>query len=325
MIKYIKKAQFKLLSIMVYTFILSGCFSNTDDPTNIEHEVLRASLLEKELKIDELLKTIDQNSARLNQLEASNQQLLEAFDKSEKNLETLLMSKNIIFTLNETRDNFYQVLNDTLYISSVYDDQELGLHQEIVNVYQADLPKVELYRGTKVTFFVDDVKKQLVLLDENNLYILETDGKIKYKADIDINNPQVDLNPSLIINQNKTADYGIVLLTRDTRTPSDATKTNIKKDISRLLSVVYFDFANDTQQEPFIFYFDTNEYIIFSEQKKMAYVTTKNDNATLEILDFSNQTVVELQSNSILPIDLRWENNVLYYQNDENLESTFIP
>jgi len=251
--------------------------------------------------------------------------LNEAYDKSEKNLKTLLMSKNITVTINETRDNFYQVLNDTLYISSVYDDQELGLHQELVYAYQADLPKVELFRGTHVTFFVDETKNELILLDENNLYILETDGTIKYNADIDINNPQVDLNPNLVINQNKTSDYGIILLTRDTKMPNDATKLSIKKEISRLLSVVYFDLADGTQQEPFIFYFDTNEYIIFSEQKKMAYVTTKSDVATLEILDFSNQTTMELQSNSILPFDLRWENNVLYYQNDENLENAYIP
>lgn len=305
--------------LIVCSLFLSGCVNQTDDPTNIEHEVLRVSLLEKELKIDELLKTIDQNSSRLSQLEKQNIILKDNYEKSQNNLNALLLSKSIEFLINDKRENYVQPVNGNVYVLGVYDNQTLDLHQEILYLISAQMPKQEIFRGENITFYVNASTQDIIVLDKDNLYILDNQGSVKYKANIDLNNPQVDMVASLQIDISNPNNSCMVLLTRDASAPNDATSSLPKKKISRLQSIVYYDYSNLSDITSTIYYFDTNEYVVFPEKQKIAYVKTKDDESVLEVLNLRTQQSEVIQTNILVPFDLKVEGNTLYYHSDDNI------
>lgn len=327
------KSTFRCISSVSIYFILIGfgllslvgCLNNTDDPTNIEHEVLRASLLEKELKIDELLKTIDQTSNKLAQLEDLNNELKKDYQRSQDNLSILMNTKDIEFNIDNTKDNFFQSVNDKLYITGVYDNKDLEIRQEILFLLQKGDSKKELYRGKDISFFVDPTNLSIQLLDENNLYILDESGTIKYKADIDLNNPQVDLHSNLIISKSKKINTAVVLLTKDSSFPSDATSNDPEKEISRLMAVIYFDLLDLSNVKQTTYLFDTSQYICFADEGKVIYVKIKDDEQMLEVLDLRTEEINLIHTNKIESLELRYENNVLYYNNDEGLENAYLP
>lgn len=319
--------SFFIYSIIACFGLLSlvGCINNNDDPTNIEHEVLRASLLEKELKIDELLKTIDQTSSRLAQLENQNEQLKEDYLRSQDNLSILMNTKDIEFNIDNSKDNFYQSVNDRLYVIGNYQNDDLGIHQEILFLLEQGITKKELYRGNDISFFVDPMSMSIQLLDENNLYIFDELGTIKYKADIDLNNPQVDLHSNLIISRSKKINAAIVLLTKDSSLPGDATSINPEKKISRLMAVIYFDLLDLNNVKQITHFFDTSQYVCLSDEGKVIYVKSKDEEQMLEVLDLRTEEINLIQTNITEPLTFRYENNVIYYLNDEGLENAYVP
>jgi hypothetical protein len=314
-----------LCLICAVGYLLTGCMQDTDDPTNIEHEVLRASLLEKELKIDELLKTSDQNSTRISQLETQNTQLERDNKRIQEKLDTLLLNQSVDFLINDQRDNYYQSFNDKLLISGVYNNDSLDIHQEILYLLAPNRPKQELYRGKEITFYLNSMNTTILLLDNNLFYVLDEQGKILFKTTIDLNNPQLDLKASLYVEIDNTYNSASVFLTRDTEIPSDATSENPKKSNSKLQAIVYFDYSNLTDIKISTYYFDTYEYVFFSKKQILAYVKTKAEESVLELLDLRNQATQEIQVNKTNPLDIKVEGATLFYQTDDASELSVEP
>lgn len=324
-IRFLLSHSIVFVAMCIGAVSLVGCINNTDDPTNIEHEVLRASLLEKELKIDELLKTIDQNSTRLTQLEKQNEKLEKDYEQSKENLNTLLMTKEINFSIDNSKENFFQSVNNQLYITSIYNDETLGIHQEILFRMEQGKEQTEVYRGSDISFFVDPTNQYIELLDKNNLYIFDETGKTKYKADIDLNNPQVDLQSRLVISNSKRISSAMVVLTKDIAETGTEGNEDSKNMVEQLLAVVFFDLLDFGNVKQTTYFFDTTQFVCIADQNKIIYVKSKDEEWVLEELNFRTEEPITIHTNRIEPLNIRFENNVLYYKNDEGLEKAYIP
>ncbi len=104
--------------------MLTGCLSSNEDPTNIELEVLRASLLEKQLTIDELRLTIDEYVATTNEH-------LSEIDQLNKNLDTeisirkrIASESNKLLRINTDARHYFEIDEDLIFMINNYEDSD---------------------------------------------------------------------------------------------------------------------------------------------------------------------------------------------------------
>lgn len=297
-----KKILLYLLSIL----LLTSCTSTNEDPTNIELEVLRVSLLEKELMIDELHQSLDKNN-RLNNTLIQTVEDLEKTLEHEKELKLrLLEGQTQILTIQENKPHFYDVVNDVLYILTVYDNEELEYKYEDLLRYTKDEPSVIIYKGSDIQYKIDAKTNSISVLDNEKFQIMDKELKVRYIYDIDLNDPLIELIPTLYIgNTDKQKSY--VLLWK-----------YIEEETPTLYSVISFDYHNlddiiSTQHNV-----NTQYYEIADDQGALVYVEATQEGNTLVSLNLETGDKVVIHKNKSEPFSMYKEDSDIYYFDQEN-------
>lgn len=297
----------KLISIcLLIVLLFTSCTSTNEDPTNIELEVLRVSLLEKELIIDELHQSLDENNRQNNTLIARVEDLETQLESELRIKEKLLEGQSQIMTIHENKPHFYDVINDSLYIVTVYDDEEFAYSYEELLRYDKDQVGQTVYKGEEIEYKVDEKTNITSVLDIEKFRIIDNDLEVRYSYDIDLNDPLIELSSSLYANElDKQMSY--VLLWK-----------YIDEDVSTLYSIISFDYHNLSDIVATQLNLVTKDYEISEEFNTLIYVEVTQEADTLISLDLETGDKQILLLNETEPYSMYKNDGNIYYFDEEN-------
>jgi len=296
----------KIYMCLLIVILLTSCTSTNEDPTNIELEVLRVSLLEKELIIDELHQSLDDNNRQNNTLIATVADLEVQLEAELIIKETLLEGQDQILTIQENKPHFYDVINDSLYIITVYDSEEFEYSYEELLRYVKDEPGEIVYKGSQIEYKVDYKTNITSILDEGKFRIIDNELQVRYNYDIDLNEPLIELSSSLYTNSlDKQMSYVVLW-------------KYIEEDIPTLYSIITFDYhsLNDIQltQHNLV----TKDYEISEEFNSLIYVEVNQEAQALISLDLLTGDKKVLLQNASQPYSMYKNDGNIYYFDEEN-------
>lgn len=266
----------RIIFLLILTVILTSCSSSNEDPTNVELTVLRASLLEKELLIDDLRDTIDDYSDNITTLENE----LTVKDKTiEEGLvlrQRLLEGQPQELLLANDKETFFDIDKENAFL--LYRYNNLSLDYTYESLYKLGLiddavTEIELYRGNNVMFHIDpnysqvyvqDLKK-IIVMDYYGKYIYEVELKGDLKSEGDITQV-MSTNESIFIEQSPQEELSEPVTQEessaiDITTEEDSTaETNVIYD-ELIITHVYFLITSTVDSE---FFLEGVYHIIYS-------------------------------------------------------------
>ncbi|MBN2221218.1 MAG: hypothetical protein JW708_03360 [Vallitaleaceae bacterium] len=176
-----KKFKIACLFLLIL-FILSACHSSNEDPTNIELEVLRASLLEKEFYIDELKASIDAYQEESQELQESIFELENQVTELKVRNENLLSKQEQIIQVASSKEHYYQTNGDNVFMLFQYEDLENEYHYEELYLFAKGEKEQLVHRSSQIEFLIHEEEfvivvepKQCILYDLNMNRIAEID------------------------------------------------------------------------------------------------------------------------------------------------------
>ena len=175
--------NFKIACLfLLIIFILSACHSSNEDPTNIELEVLRASLLEKEFYIDELKASMDAYQEESQDFQESIYELENQVAELKVRNENLLSKQEQILQVASGKEHYYQTNGENAFMIFQYDDLENEYHYEELYLFTKGQKEQLVHRSTQIEFLVHEEgfiivvePKQCILFDLNMNPMAEID------------------------------------------------------------------------------------------------------------------------------------------------------
>lgn len=296
----------KFMIFLICIMVLSSCTSTNEDPTNIELEVLRVSLLEKELIIDELHQSLDENNRQNKTLLSTIEDLETRLSREEELNSILLEGQPQVLTVQDESPHFYELIGETLYLLTVHENEEFDYSYEELHRYVKDEADTLVYKGSKLQFKVGEKTSITTILDNEKFRIIDKDLQVRYEYDIDLNDPLIELTPTLYIdNYNKQESY--VLLWK-----------YIEEDIPSLYSVISFDYHNIDDIEILQHNLVTQQYEIEDSLGLLIYVDPNQEINTLVRLDLSTGDKEIILQNQTEPFSMYKNNGNIYYFDEKN-------
>lgn len=300
----------RLIALFLVIILLTGCSSSNEDPTNIELEVLRASLLEKELLIDELHRSLDENTKQRLNIETQVEDLQKVAELEKSLKEKLLEGQNQILTIHDNKDNYFQFLKDDLYIITTHNDETYNYSYDELMRFRNKEKGQLIYRGNNLEFNVDTITNVISVLDVDRFRLFNYEGENTYTYEIDLNNPLIELNASLYIRPQRINEAYVTLW------------KYTDQDQATLYSVIYFDFENIYDVVTKQYYLKSQSYIFDNTNGKLIYEEILEDVHNLYELNLATGTKNLVIMNKTKSFELYTTNGNIYYYN-ENIK-TFI-
>lgn len=161
-----KKCKYIGFIITLSIGLVSCSYQGGDeDPTNIEMEVLRASLLEKELQMDELRTNIDEQIKRNDELSYQIEDLQTEALRQNRVIQTLKDNANQQLEVKDTQDHYYSYINNELYIIMSYHDYENEYSYDNLMHYKDGEEGNLVYQGDTIQFGIDNERGVIYILD----------------------------------------------------------------------------------------------------------------------------------------------------------------
>lgn len=156
---------------------LSACTVDTSDTTNVELEVLRVTLLEKEQRLLELQNSAEQLSQEINSLYNEKKETEKQLAESNRSNEELIKSQNKIYTIADNKEHFYEVYNEMMFVVVRHMNNFVNYAEEELYIYRDNEPGYKLLEATSIDFFIQD--NILYILQENQItrYTLQENTK----------------------------------------------------------------------------------------------------------------------------------------------------
>ncbi len=302
----------KLVTIlMIIIVITSACSSSNEDPTNIEMEVLRASLLEKELRIDKLQDSIEEHQNT--KVELTNKVYILESDLEEERSQMIQLLDNQpqVLTIHKEKSHYYDMFNDDLYILLTFTDEYIDYDYEELYRYHKNQEVELIYRGEDIQFCIDESSGHLFVLNNDEIFIYDNELKLIYEELIDVNDPLIELSPTLYLDDN---DYGknYVLMSK-----------YIQEDIPSLLALIIYDYRHDNDTIVAKYYMNTQNYIFHDERPELIYEEISEEGITLYKINFNTESKTIIAQNISVGFELYKENQQIYYF-DESLNHVVI-
>lgn len=177
----------RIVWLLTISLIFAGCSTSNEDPTNIELEVLRASLLEKELIIDELRDTIDDYTDTVELLKEDISIKQKTIDEGNVLRQHLLEGQPQELNLSSDKDNYYVIDGQNAFM--LYNFIETNLKYEYESLYkisvsEESINEIELFRGSNILFYIDDYYSQVYIQDANQVVVMNYNGKYLYEQEL---------------------------------------------------------------------------------------------------------------------------------------------
>lgn len=295
---------------MLCLILVTGCTSTNEDPTNIELEVLRVSLLEKELIIDELHQSLDENNRQNNTLIDTIEELEDDLESVQNINERLLQGQTQILTIQENKPHFYDVVNDVLYILTVYNSEEFDYTYEELLKYVDDEPSESIYQGTEIQYKVDVKTNFISIVDDEYFMVIDNEQEVRFTSEIDLNDPLIELESTLYIeNVDKQESY--VFLWK-----------YIEEEIPTLYSIIKYDYQNVDNVIETKHNVNTQHYEISDEHGTIVYVEETQEANSLISLNLTSGEKQILLQNETEPFSMYKNDGNIYYFDQEN--DTFL-
>jgi len=293
----------KRLVTFLLLILLTGCLSTNEDPTNIELEVLRAGLLEKELSIDKLRQSLDENTRIQKTLEAEIERLTIEVDRERSIKEKLLEGQTQILVVQDAKEHFYDLIKESLYILTVHEDEEIDYLYEQLYKYSNKNETELVYKGEDIQFRVNEMVEVITIIDKDKLKIIDKTLKLRYEDTIDLNDPLIELTPSLYLD-NHTGMASYVLMWK-----------YIDEDVPTLYSILAYDYTDLNQIKFNKYNIDTQSYFIDDERSFLVYVEVREDGNYLMKLNLVTGEESFIAQNATEPFSLYKSSNNIYYYN----------
>lgn len=168
----------KYIGIFLLLIVLmSACRSSNEDPTNIELEVLRASLLEKELYIDELTASIDQYQEEVYALQDSVYGLEEQISELKERNDNLLGKQEQVLQIATKKEGFFQIYGNGVYMVFQYEDAENDYQYEELYYISPDARERAVHRSEQLEFIVNE---------DGNVFVTDLQKIFLYDTNLDL-------------------------------------------------------------------------------------------------------------------------------------------
>lgn len=295
----------KLIVIGLMSILLTGCGNSNEDPTDIDLQVLRASLLEKELYIDELQKGIEETQNEKDNLSREVANLLDELEDERLQKIKLLDAQPQIMSIHYEKDHYFDTVEDTLYILMQYKADEFGYEYEELFRFRKDRTMESVYRGTEVQFSVELGTGHIIVLDGDLVSVLNNDLTSLIRETIDLNDPLIELSPKLYL-QDEDDGKSYIMLSK-----------TIQDDTESLLAIISFDYKSDDDVKIQKYYLNTKKYVLDAAKSTLFYEELAEDGIYLYKLDFDTDIREAIAVNLEQPIDLHFHNGQIYYFDEE--------
>ncbi len=290
----------------IIILLLTGCNTNNEDPTNIELEVLRASLLEKELLIDELQASIAENQAQKSILESQVQDYKESLEDERALKEQLLDEQPKILTVHNTDSHYYEVIGDSLYLLLSYEEDIFDYYYEELIRFKDNAPSQTIYKGSDIQFDVDRGTGHTFIVDNDQVTIVNQENEVVYQDTIDLNDPLIELIPTLYL-----AD-------KDSRKNYVFMSKSIQEDTNSLLAIISYDYLYNSEVIKKKYYLNTKHYVFDTDNSQLFYEETIEEQNYLYRLNLKNDVKETIAVNETKAFELYIDNGQIYYFDDES-------
>jgi len=298
-----------LLVILAVIFsIHAGLQTDNEDPTNIELEVLRASLLEKEMIIDELRESLDDKNKENHTLEMTVEEMTTEVEKLNKQYKLLLEGQDQILSILDSKEHYFEYDFNELYLLTYHNNEEMDYYyEELIRFMEKEKGQV-VYRGKDIQFDLDKESNDLVVLDEDEFQLFNHDLESIFQYTIDLNDPLVDLTPELLLDDGRYNESFILL------------SKKIGEDVKKLFSVIYIDYKDETKITVQPYYLDTDTYYILKDYNELLYVEETEVGVNLIAIDFTDGSKRTIAVNKTGRFAMYQNNGSVYYYSEEQSE-----
>lgn len=295
----------KLSIVFVLIMALTGCNPSNEDPTNIEMEVLRASLLEKEFRIDELQNSITEHQETNATLSKQVVQLETSLENERSQKLQLLNGQNQVMTINTNKEHFFYSEDGSLYLLHEYSDEFFDYqYQELVRYTYGQDPE-SIYKGEDIQFLIDEGTGHILVIDQDHVMIFNQELDLVYEENLDLNDPLIDMTPLLFYADH---DYGksYVLLTK-----------HIQEDTTSLLSFIVFDYRNNKVTLVDKYDMNASSYVVNTKDKELLYEEVGESGYTLYKINLSTKNKEQIALNPTSAFSIYEENGYIYYFDED--------
>ncbi len=296
----------KIILTGLCILVLTGCNTNNEDPTNIELEVLRASLLEKELLIDELQDSIAENQTQKSALERQVQDFEQSLEDERALKQQLLDEQPQVLTVHNAVDHYYQVVGDSLYLLLGYDEDIFDYYYEELIRFRNTEPSETVYRGSQIQFDVDRGTGYTFILDLDQVKIINQENEVIYEDVLDLNDPLIDLTPTLYL-ADKDGRKNYVFMTK-----------SIQEDTKTLLGIISYDYLYSNEVIKKKYYLNTKHYLFDTDNSQLFYEETIEEQNYLYRLNLKNDIKETIAVNPEKAFELYIDNGQIYYFDEES-------
>jgi hypothetical protein len=287
--------------------MLTGCLSSNEDPTNIELEVLRASLLEKQLTIDELRLTIDEYVATTNEH-------LSEIDQLNKNLDTeisirkrIASESNKLLRINTDARHYFEIDEDLIFMINNYEDSDNEYSLEKLYLYKnGSLPQL-LYSHEHIEFDLNREEKYVIVATTEELAFQD------YNATT-IQTVPLNLHTENALIQFFEDEY----IHMDKPTKSLSIITSIDEGNKILLNGVYTIDYSDLEDIIIVFHeINSSDYFIDEVGATVYYsISDEEQKNILYNYNLDTHEKYQLAVNTNLPFKLYKKDNQVYYYSE---------
>ncbi len=308
-----KKVLISLLLILVF---LTGCLSSNEDPTNIELEVLRASLLEKQLTIDELRSTIDEyvdtTSTHLSEIE----QLRQKLDTEISIRKRIASESNKLLKINTDSKHYYEIDEELVFMVNNYEDVENIYSLEKLYLYEnGGLPRL-LYTAENIAFDLNRASEYSIVVTNEALAFIHYDTTLiqEFPLNEHDSNAYLQLFEDQYIYTDKPEKSCSIIASIN-----DGTKTQLN-------GIYTVDYSNLEEVSIDFYSFNSTDYYIDEVGEKVFY-SILDDEEKIVLYEYNLRSGTEhiLATNTNLPFKLyKKENRVYYYSEVIESEKSII-
>ena len=287
---------------------ITGCLSSNEDPTNIELEVLRASLLEKQLTIDELRATIDEyvitTNEHLNEIEQLNNKL-----ETETSIRKRIASEsNKLLRINTDAQHFYEIDHTKVFMINNYTDTENAFSLEKLYLYEnGSLPQL-MYTAENIEFDLHRSEKQIIIATNEALIFQDYKTTVLQNLVLNSHNDQAQLHffsDNYIESDKPEKSLSIIA----------AVSEEEKSQLNGIYTVNY----SDLDEIDILFHeFNSSDYYIDEKNNAVYYSTIEEEEKNVLYaynLETKQRNIIATNMN--LPFKLYKKDNQVYYYSEE--------
>ncbi len=315
-----KYKKYYILAISIFLF--TGCLSSNEDPTNIELEVLRASLLEKQLTIDDLQQSIDEHVQKTNQYVKDIQDLEEQLNTEIAIRERFIEESNHLLPIHINKKNYYEIDKDMVFMIHYYEDIENQYGVERLYIYKnGSLPQLRS-TGKNISFDVLRKKKQILILSNQDLVFQNYDGTIEQTLPLTEHNTSGILSfteDGYIYEDNPLLKNYIEVTRFETKNGEEINLNTEPSEeaIQVLLGVYSVDYTNLNKVNVNFHAIESNQYIIDLANEFVFYVEeNKGEAAHLYRYNLKTKKHKIIAKNTEANFNLYKKENKVYYYNE---------